>query len=359
MSDLNPNRKPTAHRVTGKTMSKKRVPLRTTPATALPPEETASRPLTSWLYPSLVVISLLLGIFTGYIASGRKPLGTVRADKVQPIVAASDSSNANGNKLDLAALMKQVNPPDGFKLPVRYGDLGPRLIESSAINYDAFSSVYQQAGDPLTQSQVEILKRGSDDQIIITEANAHFLLNFFWAVGLVNENPILTKGAITQYGKGQIDSFASTGGWTLGTKSVKDLFASTELISLTPEQQARLEEVSSAVYRPCCDNPTIFPDCNHGMAMLGLLELMASQNVSIDEMFTAAKYVNAYWFPQQALETAMYLKSNRNIDFAQADPRTVTGKDFFSATGAGRVHVSLQSEGLLPKTPNGGGSCGS
>jgi hypothetical protein len=164
---------------------------------------------------------------------------------------------------------------------------------------------------------------------------------------------------IAQYSKGQIDQFASTGGWTLGTKPVKDLFASTELISLTTEQQARVEQVASAVYRPCCDNPTIFPDCNHGMAMLGLLELMASQNASMDEMFTAAKYVNAYWFPQQALMTAMYLKSNRNMDFAQADPRMVTGKDFFSGTGASRVYASLQSEGLLPETPGNGSSCGS
>ena len=74
-------------------------------------------------------------------------------------------------------------------------------------------------------------------------------------------------------------------------------------------------------------------------------------------MFTAAKYANAYWFPQQALETAVYLKADRDIDFAQADSRMVTGKELFSASGARQVHASLQSSGLLPQAPGNGGSC--
>ncbi|MBI3739971.1 MAG: hypothetical protein HY258_13070 [Chloroflexi bacterium] len=330
---------------------------RTTRIVTPSPVQEKPRPITSWLYPSLVLASFLMGILSSYWMWGRKTQ-TVGAD-IQPVAASPDVSGNVGDKMDMAALMKQVNPPEGYKLPVRYADLGPRLLESGAINYDAFAAVYENAGDPLTPPQVEILKRGSDEQIVITPENAHFLLNFFWAVGLVNKNPILTEGPISKNSGGQIDRFASTGGWTLGTKSVTELFASTELIPLTPEQQARVEEVASAVYRPCCNNPTIFPDCNHGMAMLGLLELMAYNGASADEMFTAAKYVNAYWFPQQALMTAVYLKSNQNIDFNEADPRLVTGKDFFSATGAGRVYASLQSEGLLPKTPGNGGSCGS
>lgn len=132
-----------------------------------------------------------------------------------------------------------------------------------------------------------------------------------------------------------------------------------DLIPLTPEQQARVEEAAAAVYRPCCGNPTLFPDCNHGMAMLGLLELMASEDASVDEMFAAAKYVNAYWFPQQALETAIYLKAIKNTEFAQADARLVTGNELFSGSGAGQVHALLQSDGLLPSAPGSGGSCGS
>ena len=59
------------------------------------------------------------------------------------------------------------------------------------------------------------------------------------------------------------------------------------------------------------------------MAMLGILELMASQGASADEMFAAAKYINAYWFPQQTLETALYLQVNEGVDYDKADARLV------------------------------------
>jgi hypothetical protein len=118
-----------------------------------------------------------------------------------------------------------------------------------------------------------------------------------------------------------------------------------------------MEEVAQGVYRPCCDNPTHFPDCNHGMAMLGILELMASQGATTDQMFEAAKYVNAYWFPQQILEAAVYLQANQGIDFAGADPRLIVGKSMSSASGSKRVHADLQSKGLLQQAPDQGGSC--
>ncbi len=326
-----------------------------TKSTEPKPVTSASRPIASWLYPSLVLASFLIGLSSSYAVWESKSWSAVA--ETQPAPTSVEVGDMGRQGMDFTALMNQVNPPDGYKLPVRYGDLGPRLLEMGAIDYDAFASIYENAGSPLTKAQIEILKEGSSEKIVITSENAHFLLNFFWAVGLVNRNPILTEGPITQNSGGQIDRFASTGGWTLGTKPVKDLFASLELIPLTPEQQARVEEVAAAVYRPCCDNPTLFPDCNHGMAMLGLLELLESQNASVDEMFRAAKYVNAYWFPQQALMTAIYFKATQNVDFVQADPRLVSGKEFFSGSGAGRVYAALQSSGLFPNAPEGGGSC--
>ena len=74
--------------------------------------------------------------------------------------------------------------------------------------------------------------------------------------------------------------YASTGGWTLAAKPIMEVFASLPLIKLTAEQQERLQKVAEATYRPCCGNSTAFPDCNHGMAMLGMLELMAANDAS-------------------------------------------------------------------------------
>jgi hypothetical protein len=137
-----------------------------------------------------------------------------------------------------------------------------------------------------------------------------------------------------------------------------DLYASTPILPLNQAQQKRLEEVASAVYRPCCNNPTHAPDCNHGMAMLGLLELMASQEASIDEMFDAAKYVNAFWYPQQTLEIATLFKANNQLEFDQIDARKLVGKEYSSGSGFQAVHQWLSSNGLLEQAPDSGGSCG-
>jgi hypothetical protein len=258
---------------------------------------------------------------------------------------------------DTAAIYEQINPKDGYDLAVSYGDLGPKLIASGVIDYDAFAAIYQNAGSPLATEQIKALKNGSDQEIVINSQNAYYLLNFFWAVGLANRNVILTDGPMVQNSDGKFENFASTGGWRLATKPITELYASLDLIPLTKEQQKFVEEVAQSVYRPCCNNPTHFPDCNHGMAMLGILELMASQGATVDEMFEAAKYVNAYWFPQQTLEAALYLKANQEIDFADADPRLVVGQGMSSASGAKMVHADLQSKGLLPKAADQGGSC--
>jgi hypothetical protein len=127
-------------------------------------------------------------------------------------------------------------------------DIGPQLLEVGAIDYDRFVQTYRQAGQPLTEAQTALLKEGSDAPVVIGRENAYFLLNFFWALRLANQNPLLDKGPMMQYGEENVDRFASTGGWTISRASI---------IPLT-------------------------------MAMLGLLELMAAQGATVDEMFEAA-----------------------------------------------------------------------
>lgn len=258
---------------------------------------------------------------------------------------------------DIAALTDEVFPPEGYQLPAKFGNIGPELVSAGVIDYDAIVSLYENNGQPLTDEQLAILTQDSDQPIIINSQNAYFLLNLFWAFGLANTNPILTEGPITQSGQGDVTQFASTGGWGLGKKPVKELYASTAMVTLTVDQQALVEKVATLIYRPCCNNPTLFPDCNHGMAMLGLLELMAAQGAGEDEMLEAAKYINAFWYPQQAYETALYLKYTQDINYSEADPQTVVGKQFFSGSGFASVHQWLQSNGKLEQAPGGANGC--
>jgi len=297
----------------------------------------------AWITIGLVAVYVVV-MASGWIPSGKS--STTQAEGSQ-----------TSTNIATTMLYEQINPKDGYNLSVSYGDLGPRLLANGVISYDAFAAIYQNTGSPLSAEQIDVLKYGSDQDIIINSENAYYLLNFFWAVGLANRNAILTDGPMVQNSDGKVENFASTGGWRLATKPITDLYASLDLIPLTEEQQKLVEEVAQGVYRPCCDNPTHFPDCNHGMAMLGILELMASQGASADQMFEAAKYINAYWFPQQTLETALYLNATQDVDFAAADPRLIVGKSMSSASGSKRVHADLQSKGLLQQAPGQGGSC--
>jgi hypothetical protein len=280
------------------------------------------------------------------------------AEVVNPEQAVEAARTPPKTGLSTDALFEQVNPPEGFTLPAVYGDLGPKLLEAGAIDQSRFIQTYERAGQPLTDAQLAILTEVSDEPIVTNKENAYFLLNFFWAVGLTNRNPVLTQGMIVQASKGNIERYASTGGWTLGTKPATTLYASAPLISLTPEQQQLVEKVAESVYRPCCNNHTAFPDCNHGMAMLGLLELMASQGATEDEMFTAAKYLNAFWFPQQALETAAFFQTALDLDYADADGRMAVGPEVFSSSGFQQVRQWLVEGGEMPQGPRGGNSCG-
>jgi hypothetical protein len=304
-----------------------------------------------WLYPFLVLLALLVGVFTSFVVWGNTP-----AKRIEPPVV-QGNEDAALDQPARSAILQEVNPPAGYQLPVTFGDLGPRLVAAGVIDYDAFAAIYTDGGKPLSEDEIAALKEGSDAPVTITAANAHYLLNFLWAVGLANRNTILTEGAMVTQSEGHFERFASTGGWGLASKPVTDIYASLDLIPLTPEQQKRVEQAAAAIYRPCCDNPTIFPDCNHGMAMLGLLELMASQGASTDEMFNAAKYVNAFWFPQQTLETAIYMQAMQHTGFAEADPRAVVGREMSSGSGSAAVHQALQGAGLLEQAAGGGNSC--
>ena len=304
-----------------------------------PREKRRRRRLNTW-WTLITLVAFVSGSVGGYF------LGSQKHGDMPP-------SQAN-----MAALAAQINPPEGYTVPATFGDIGPKLLEAGAMKADDFVQVYASAGQPLSQEQLAILQSGSPAQMVFNRENAYFLLNFFWALGLTNDNPVLTEGPMMRNGRAKVVNYASTGGWTLAAKPVGELYASASIVALTAEQQSRLEEVVRQVYRPCCDNPTHFPDCNHGMAMLGLMELMASQGATVEAMFQAAKYANAYWYPQQSLELATYFKATQKVNFDQADSSQVVSQRFSSLSGFQAVHQWLSTNGLLQQAPGGGNSCG-
>lgn len=248
-----------------------------------------------------------------------------------------------------SALEDVVRPAEGITLAVTWDDIGAKMISVGVIDAEKFEAIYSGRGG-LNEDEKKLLYGTDNGNIKITRDNSGVLLNLLWALGLGNKNAILDDGPMQKYG--DADRFASTGGWTLARGKAMEHYSRHPLIILTSEQQKIVERVSQGIYRPCCDNPTYFPDCNHGMAMLGLLELMASQGVSERDMYKAALQVNAYWFPDTYLTIAKYLKM-KDIEWEKADPKEILGRNYSSFSG-----YQMVLKEVTPPEGTGGGSCG-
>ena len=245
-----------------------------------------------------------------------------------------------------------IIPQEGVELPITWGNLGAQMVEKGVNDGPQFESLYSERGG-LDDNMKKILYGSDNGKIKMTPENAGFLLNVFWALGLGNKNSILENGPMADPQYGGAGNFASTGGWTIAKGDAMDHYSKYNFVNLTPAQQSLVERVSQGIYRPCCGNSVYFPDCNHGMAMLGLLELMASQGISEKDMYKVALRVNSYWFPDTYLTIAKYLKEVKNTSFDKIDPKTLLGKEYSSGAG---FRAILQQ--VTPTENGGGGSCG-
>jgi hypothetical protein len=81
--------------------------------------------------------------------------------------------------IDIQALTNSINPPGGYVLPVRYGQLGPKLLEAGVIDVGVLWQYNQQTRRLLSDQDVELLTEGSQEQIDINQRNVSFLLTLF------------------------------------------------------------------------------------------------------------------------------------------------------------------------------------
>lgn len=246
--------------------------------------------------------------------------------------------------------------PDKVNLQVSYGDVIVKMVQYGAIDRDKFFKLYEARGG-LTEDEKKLFESSSNEPIIVNQQNANLILNLLWPLGITNKTNVLAEGPMgTQY-QNEVGNFASTGGWTLGKESGGNLFNKYPILPLSADEEKIVTEIAQNIYRPCCGNSTYFPDCNHGAAMLGFIEIAVKQGMSREKIYKKALALNTYWFPQTYAELGIYFKQKKNISWDKVDPKLVLGIDYSSGQGYRTVNKELQTEGLLPKV-EGGGGCG-
>ena len=260
-------------------------------------------------------------------------------------------SKNTASKPERSELEEKVLPLKGIVLPVQWGDLGAKMVSVGVIDAEKFEELYAGRGG-LNSEMKELLYGEANGNLKITAENSGTILNLLWALGLGTKNEILERGEMVDPRYGGAGNFASTAGWTLAKGNAMDHYSRHPLVVLTAEQQVLVDKVSRGIYRPCCGNSTHFPDCNHGMAMLGLLEFMASQGVSEQDMWKTALAVNSYWFPDTYLTIATYMQ-NRGIAWENVSPKEVLGASYSSSSG----YQNISSQVTQLQQGRGGSGC--
>lgn len=274
-----------------------------------------------------------------------------RSNAVVSAVEDSDNRVIVSDTLNKTSFSEEdVLPSAGVILPAVWGDIGTKLVKEGVIDVSKLERIYVNRGG-LGEEERKMLFGSGSNRIKITKDNAQYLLNMFWALGLANKNSILEDGEMMS--SGDAGNFASTGGWTISGGNPIEHYSRHEFLNLSSAEQALVDRVSRNIYRPCCGNSTHFPDCNHGMAMLGFLELMASQGVGEKEMYRAALAVNSYWFPDNYLTMAEYMQ-NRGVSWDNVSPKDILGAKYSSGSGFADIKSQIANS---KKRSVGGGGC--
>lgn len=289
----------------------------------------------------VLVVALVLGAaFAAFQLASLESKPT--QEQVNPrVVHLNDSS--------LSAIAEKVLPAAGFTSRIRWGDVIPRLISLGVIDEQKFASAVQ-----LGSEERAVLDGSYSGRIHVNSTSSWFTVTVLWPLGLANKNPILENNGMAGP---DLDNYAATGGWSLGNAdSGGGYYNRYELIKLTSEQQAVAEYVADRVFRPCCNAPTSFPDCNHGAAMLGLIQLGASQGLTKEQLFEEALHFNSFWFAQSYVETAIYFEVAKGVSWENVDPETIVGRDYSSASGYVRTARAL-AQLNISLSGAGGSSC--
>jgi len=264
----------------------------------------------------LLFIFQIVGIFTGD-ASARV------SEKDNTLIA-------NGKLVAVDEVIESVTPADGFSTEVRWNGVATKMIESGVLDPQKLEDVLKKRYGQEMKPEWRAVLAGEDIRLEINNDNAVFMMYMLWVFAKHNENQMLFDSPFAKYFTNYDIGVGRAG------------YGDTLLLSLTPAQQQVAKEVAENAYRPCCGNSTARPDCSHGFSALGLVELMASQNFSKEEIFDVFVKFNSFWFPETYVKNALYFKIKEDKDWIDVDKELISGVEYSSLRGSYKVKNYLK-----------------
>lgn len=244
-------------------------------------------------------------------------------------------------------VLTQMVPTGGIKTHVAFGDALQKVIAAGALDPGKLRANYGANGGAPAWLE-GLLAKPSSEPIVFNLDTAPHLLNLLWPIGLSTKTKFNETSPVNT---SNLPNLASTAGWTLGhEENGAAYFNKVGAIQLSHEQEARVKQVASTTFRPCCDNPTLLQDCNHGSALLGLLELGGSQGLDMDDLYRLALIANSHWFPAQYAKTALHLALFDGVMWRDTEPRLILGPEFSTLTGWQRnVNSTIKLAEFMPR----------
>jgi hypothetical protein len=254
-------------------------------------------------------------------------------------------------------LQRKLITSESETIPISFQSSVKKLAEEGVIDLKKWNKLYSKRGLEIPDRIEKAFSSYSREPIEFNTVSAPFLLNILWALGISNKTKFNEQSPLQ--GK-RLPNFASTGGWTLGKeKNGGAYFNQVANIPLNDKQEQLAFETAKNIYRPCCNNSTFFQDCNHGSAMLGLLELGASQGKREEELYAFALTANIYWFSETYVKMGLYFEEIEGKSLEEIPSQRLLSREFSSAYGfRSNVLQKLAKRNLLPGSRRGSsGGC--
>ncbi len=252
----------------------------------------------------------------------------------------------------LRRAMNSVLPSKPVPTGLDLGGPVAKLVEAGAIDPGKFLAAHKNRG-PIPE-WVPLVLEGKPQELVLSVENAPYNLNLLWPIGLTTKAAFNDESPI---GGDDLPYFASTGGWTLGREdNGAAYFNKVETLSLSPGQSSLAHGIAENVFRPCCGNSAFYQDCNHGSAMLGLIELAASSGQTSTNILKLAKVANGLWYPEKYVVTALFFDTVKGTSWENVAADLLLSSEFSSIGGWRKnVHAVLSDQGLLVRPRQGGG----